>query len=173
MLRSSQRLGLSVRQTKRYPGHCRWQDVVDMRVSWLLTKRSRMLFVPRRGGRVQLQRQLCVMSPCHGWSQHRPPGSSRCYRVGRSRWSCAPMPQHCGTQVPRGVMSTWDVGKGALQLQTSRIIGQHGGSWAVAMTCALFVQRMPPPRSMTNSKQSSQPRTSLSPDMEWHPLRAI
>ena len=31
VLRGSRRLGLSVRQTKRYPRHCRWQVVVDMR----------------------------------------------------------------------------------------------------------------------------------------------
>ena len=31
VLRSSRRLGLSMRQTKCYPRHCRWQDVVDMR----------------------------------------------------------------------------------------------------------------------------------------------
>ena len=31
VLRSLQRLELSVRHTMRYPRHCRWQDVVDMR----------------------------------------------------------------------------------------------------------------------------------------------
>ena len=30
--RSSRRHGLSVRQTNRYPRHCHWRDVVDMRV---------------------------------------------------------------------------------------------------------------------------------------------
>ena len=30
VLTSSRRLGLSVRQTKRYPPPCRWQDLVDM-----------------------------------------------------------------------------------------------------------------------------------------------
>ena len=73
---------------------------------------------------------------------------------------------HCDVYV-----GCWKGGS-ALRLQASRIIGQHGGSWTVATTCTLFVQRMPPPRSMTNSKQSSQPRTSLTRDMEWHTIGA-
>ena len=54
-----------------------------------------------------------------------------------------------------------------LRQQGRCIIGQHGGYWTVATTCILFVQRMASPRSMTNSKRSSRPRTSLSRDMEW------
>ena len=68
-------------------------------------------------------------------------------------------------------MGCWKGGC-ALRPQASRIIGQHGGSWTVVTSCTLFVQRMPPPRSMTNSKWSSRPQTSLSRDIEWHTSRA-
>ena len=59
-----------------------------------------------------------------------------------------------------------------MRLQTSRIIGQHGVSWTVAMTCTLLVQHMPPPCSITNSNKSSRPWTLLSRDMGWHALGA-
>ena len=82
----------------------------------------------------------------------------------------------CPYATPQRTICTWcDVhmgcwkGGSALRPQA---IGQHGGSWTVVTTCNVFVQRMPLPRSMTNSKRSSRPRTSLSRDIEWHTSRA-
>ena len=83
------------------------------------------------------------------------------------------MPHHFGAQVPCGVMSTGGVEKGALQLQASRIVGQHGGSWTAATTHTLFVLLITAPRSMTKSKEWSGRWTLLSGDLEWRALGAI
>ena len=49
VLRSSRRLGLSVQQTMRYPRHCRWQDVANMRGQLTAYHAQRLVGKPAEG----------------------------------------------------------------------------------------------------------------------------